>query len=238
MEPSAVFSHLLERLFLFEWFPLPQSDKLQEQQDLIEELQCHLSTPTLLGLGLNLRSRPHTAPMGSLQHSQNGGCFRQVRIPQSLFSSQHLCLGLETLQIFQKAFLSCCYFSESFSMLTCGCVCFQLGTCDQDGRLLEEELAELQQAEEENQFTISQERQRCVFFVHVSVCGLKQTWKNIHTLLRGKYSPFNRFRPINLTWTKKDLLSQGLATSGLPAHYPEPDHPCLARKACKFFSSK
>lgn len=62
---------------------LLQSDKLQEQQDLIEELQCHLSTPTLLGLGLNLRSRPHTAPMGSLQHGQNGGCSRQVRIQRS-----------------------------------------------------------------------------------------------------------------------------------------------------------
>ncbi|TNM91172.1 hypothetical protein fugu_003461 [Takifugu bimaculatus] len=127
-----------------------QSDKLQEQQDLIEELQCHLSAPALLGLGLNLRSRPHTAPMGSLQHGQNGGCSRQ------------------------------------------------LGACDQDSRLLEEELAEMQQTEEENPFAISQERHR----------------------------------PINLTWTKKDLLSQGLAASGLPAHLPEPEHhACLARKA-------
>lgn len=70
---------------MFEWVLLPQSDKLQEQQDLIEELQCHLSTPALLGLGLNLRSRPHTAPMGSLQHGQNGGCSRQVRIQPSRF---------------------------------------------------------------------------------------------------------------------------------------------------------
>lgn len=56
-----------------------QSDKLQEQQDLIAELQCHLSTPGLLGLGLNLSSRPHTAPMGSMQHGPNGGFYRQVR---------------------------------------------------------------------------------------------------------------------------------------------------------------
>uniref|UniRef100_A0A671UVV2 Kinesin family member 7 n=1 Tax=Sparus aurata TaxID=8175 RepID=A0A671UVV2_SPAAU len=55
-----------------------QSDKLQEQQDLIAEMQCHLSTQGLTGLGLNLRSRPHTAPMGSMQHSQNGGTYRQV----------------------------------------------------------------------------------------------------------------------------------------------------------------
>ncbi|KAM9366522.1 kinesin-like protein kif7 [Symphorus nematophorus] len=55
-----------------------QSDKLQEQQDLIAELQCHLSTSGLMGLGLNLRSRPHTAPMASIQHSQNGGSYRQV----------------------------------------------------------------------------------------------------------------------------------------------------------------
>ncbi|KAM9860489.1 LOW QUALITY PROTEIN: kinesin-like protein kif7 [Aulostomus maculatus] len=55
-----------------------QSDKLQEQQDLIAELQFLLSTPGLLGLGLNFRSRPHTAPMGSMQHSQNGGSHRQV----------------------------------------------------------------------------------------------------------------------------------------------------------------
>nr|XP_057944924.1 kinesin-like protein kif7 isoform X2 [Doryrhamphus excisus] len=50
-----------------------QSDKLQEQQDLIAELQCLLSNPGLHGLGLNLCSRPHTAPMGSMQHSVNGG---------------------------------------------------------------------------------------------------------------------------------------------------------------------
>ncbi|KAM7014681.1 kinesin-like protein kif7 [Tautogolabrus adspersus] len=55
-----------------------QSDKLQEQQDLIAELQCHLPAPGMMGLGLNLRLRPHTAPMGSMQHSQNGGTHRQV----------------------------------------------------------------------------------------------------------------------------------------------------------------
>lgn len=62
----------------FQHFHLSQSDKLQEQQDLIAELQCHLSTPGLLGLGLNLSSRPHTAPMGSMQHGPNGGIYRQV----------------------------------------------------------------------------------------------------------------------------------------------------------------
>uniref|UniRef100_A0A3Q4GN37 Kinesin family member 7 n=1 Tax=Neolamprologus brichardi TaxID=32507 RepID=A0A3Q4GN37_NEOBR len=55
-----------------------QSDKLQEQQDLIADLQCQLSTAGLMGLGLNMRLRPHTAPMGSMQHSQNGGTHRQV----------------------------------------------------------------------------------------------------------------------------------------------------------------
>uniref|UniRef100_G3PTT7 Kinesin family member 7 n=1 Tax=Gasterosteus aculeatus aculeatus TaxID=481459 RepID=G3PTT7_GASAC len=55
-----------------------QSDKLQEQQDLIVQLQCLLSSPGLMGLGLNLRPRPYTAPMGSLQNSQNGGTYRQV----------------------------------------------------------------------------------------------------------------------------------------------------------------
>nr|XP_019954441.1 PREDICTED: kinesin-like protein KIF7 isoform X1 [Paralichthys olivaceus]XP_019954442.1 PREDICTED: kinesin-like protein KIF7 isoform X1 [Paralichthys olivaceus] len=55
-----------------------QSDKLQEQQDLIAELQCQLSTPGLVGLGLNLRSRPHTAPIASMHQSQNGVTFRQM----------------------------------------------------------------------------------------------------------------------------------------------------------------
>ncbi|XP_054467688.1 kinesin-like protein kif7 [Anoplopoma fimbria] len=61
-----------------------QSDKLQEQQDLIVELQCLLSSPGLMGLGLNVRPRPHTAPMGSMQHSQNGGSCRQVSPVSSL----------------------------------------------------------------------------------------------------------------------------------------------------------
>uniref|UniRef100_A0A1A7X5P4 Kinesin family member 7 n=1 Tax=Iconisemion striatum TaxID=60296 RepID=A0A1A7X5P4_9TELE len=55
-----------------------QSDKLQEQQDQISELQCQLSTHGMMGLGLNMRLRPHTAPMGSTQHGQNGGTCRQV----------------------------------------------------------------------------------------------------------------------------------------------------------------
>ncbi|CAN9507025.1 unnamed protein product [Ophioblennius macclurei] len=55
-----------------------QSDKLQQQQDLIADLQCQISTPGLMGLGLNSRLRPHTAPMGSVQHGQNEGTFKQV----------------------------------------------------------------------------------------------------------------------------------------------------------------
>ncbi|KAM9764760.1 kinesin-like protein kif7 [Menidia menidia] len=55
-----------------------QSDKLQEQQDLIAELQFQLSAPGTMGMSLNLKLRPHTAPMGSLQHAQNGGSHRQV----------------------------------------------------------------------------------------------------------------------------------------------------------------
>uniref|UniRef100_A0A673YXA5 Kinesin family member 7 n=1 Tax=Salmo trutta TaxID=8032 RepID=A0A673YXA5_SALTR len=42
-----------------------QSDKLQEQQDVIVELQCLLSGPGVPGLGLHLTPRPHTAPQGS-----------------------------------------------------------------------------------------------------------------------------------------------------------------------------
>ncbi|XP_061622093.1 kinesin-like protein kif7 isoform X2 [Phyllopteryx taeniolatus] len=50
-----------------------QSDKLQEQQDLIAELQCLLASPDVRGLGLHLGSRPHTAPISSMHHGQNGG---------------------------------------------------------------------------------------------------------------------------------------------------------------------
>lgn len=45
----------------------------------------------------------------------------------------------------------------------CVCVCARSQVNTRDGRLLEEELAELQQAEEENRFCLSQERHRCVF---------------------------------------------------------------------------
>lgn len=48
------------------WPPF-QSDKLQEQQDLIEELHCLLAHP---GMGLlQLTQRPHTAPINSLQQA-------------------------------------------------------------------------------------------------------------------------------------------------------------------------
>lgn len=47
-----------------------QSDKLQEQQDLIEELHCLLAHP---GTGLlQLTQRPHTAPINSLQQASLG----------------------------------------------------------------------------------------------------------------------------------------------------------------------
>ncbi|XP_056134524.1 kinesin-like protein kif7 [Lampris incognitus] len=55
-----------------------QSDKLQEQQDLIVELQYLMSTPGLPRLGINLRPRPHTAPLGSTRRTQNGGTNRQA----------------------------------------------------------------------------------------------------------------------------------------------------------------
>ncbi|XP_044203762.1 kinesin-like protein kif7 [Thunnus albacares] len=143
-----------------------QSDKLQEQQDLIAELQCLLSTPGLLGLGLNLRPRPHTAPMGSMQHSQNGGSHRQVSPVGYLVNAP------------------------------CG---------DQDVDLHEEQEilggAETQDTEEEGSHS---------------------------NLLR------ERRRLVNLTWTKRDMLSGGLAAGGkvLMSQLLEPDqHPSLARKA-------
>uniref|UniRef100_A0A3Q2DEE1 Kinesin family member 7 n=1 Tax=Cyprinodon variegatus TaxID=28743 RepID=A0A3Q2DEE1_CYPVA len=72
-----------------------QSDKLQEQQDLITELQYQLSTFGLMGL--NLRLRPHTAPMSSMQHGQNGSTARQVKKllhqsqPPPVFHLLHIC---------------------------------------------------------------------------------------------------------------------------------------------------
>ncbi|KAL1007316.1 hypothetical protein UPYG_G00084900 [Umbra pygmaea] len=55
-----------------------QSDKLQEQQDVITELQCRLSGPGSFGLGLHLGPRPHTAPLGSRHHPHNGLASRQM----------------------------------------------------------------------------------------------------------------------------------------------------------------
>ncbi|PWA17304.1 hypothetical protein CCH79_00010459 [Gambusia affinis] len=136
-----------------------QSDKLQEQQDLITELQYQLSTLGLMGMGLNLRFRPHTAPMGSMQHGQNGSTCRQVRL-----------MG-------------------------------QIGQVpDQDGKLYEDQefpggTETCNREKEANHPNISQEKCRLV----------------------------------NLTWTKRDLLSGGLKA---PSSQAEPDqHPCLARKA-------
>ncbi|XP_028258406.1 kinesin-like protein kif7 isoform X2 [Parambassis ranga] len=139
-----------------------QSDKLQEQQDLIADLQCQLSAPGLMALGLNLRLRPHTAPMGSVLHSQNGGTYRQAS--------------------------------------PVGALCN--GPCDdQDGNFYEEqEIPGGAEIYHSNDSSLSQEKSK----------------------------------QINLTWTKRDMLSGGLAAGGkVPlSHLPELDqHPCLARKA-------
>ena len=126
------------------FFP-SQSDKLQEQQELIAELQCHLSTPAFLGLGLNLRSRPHTAPMGSLQHSKNGGLYRQVSSQQSSWIN-----GLHVNVVCQSLFILdlrvCMWFQVS--------AVSQLGNgrCgDQDGGLYDGEIpggAEIHETEQ------------------------------------------------------------------------------------------
>ncbi|XP_055087933.1 kinesin-like protein kif7 [Periophthalmus magnuspinnatus] len=55
-----------------------QSDKLQEQQDIITELQLMLSSSALMGFSLNLKTRPHTAPLSSLKHSHNGALNSQI----------------------------------------------------------------------------------------------------------------------------------------------------------------
>lgn len=52
----------------------------------------------------------------------------------------------------------------------CFCGCVQVSVHDQDSRLLEEELAQIQQAEEEeNQFGIGHERHGCVFLIQISL---------------------------------------------------------------------
>ncbi|XP_017295265.1 kinesin-like protein kif7 [Kryptolebias marmoratus] len=139
-----------------------QSDKLQDQQDLITELQCQLSTLGLIDPGFNTRLRPHTAPMGSMLHTQNGTTYRQV--------SPVGHIGI-----------------------------------DQDGKVYEDQEilggAELHHKEREGgHFGLCQEK-----------CKL-----------------------VNLTWTKRDLLSGGLSFGGkgTTSQQPESDlHPCLGRKA-------
>lgn len=79
---NVVFVYLLCMYLL--WLRFVQSDKLQEQQDIIAELQSLQSTPGLMSLGPNLKSRPHTAPLGSVKHTQNGGINSQVTYLQSL----------------------------------------------------------------------------------------------------------------------------------------------------------
>lgn len=51
-------------------WPHFQSDKLQEQQDLIEELHCLLAHPGMRLL--QMTQRPHTAPINSLQQASLG----------------------------------------------------------------------------------------------------------------------------------------------------------------------
>uniref|UniRef100_A0A7N8X5W5 Kinesin family member 7 n=1 Tax=Mastacembelus armatus TaxID=205130 RepID=A0A7N8X5W5_9TELE len=137
-----------------------QSDKLQEQQDLIAELQCQLSAPGLMGLALNLRSRPHTAPMGSMQHRETQVCGLQLtvfklkvtKIDEAHFTGQSLIASVLSLDLY-----------------------------------------------------------KCILF-------------NVH----------DSCRQVNLTWTKRDMLSGGLATYGRGpvSLMSEPDqHPCLTRKA-------
>ncbi|KAM4592832.1 kinesin-like protein kif7 [Odontesthes bonariensis] len=141
-----------------------QSDKLQEQQDLIVELQFQLSTLGPMGLGLNMRLRPHTAPMSSMQHSQNEGPHRQVsRIGHTGHGPNH------------------------------------------DGKHYEEQeipggIEIYYREKEESYSSVNQER----------------------------------FRQVNLTWTKRDMMSGGLVPGGRgpTSQLPEPDqHLCLARKA-------
>uniref|UniRef100_A0A674PFN2 Kinesin family member 7 n=1 Tax=Takifugu rubripes TaxID=31033 RepID=A0A674PFN2_TAKRU len=176
-----------------------QSDKLQEQQDLIEELQCHLSAPALLGLGLNLRSRPHTAPMAGF-------------IPSGFGSSTDL-----------QGFAIMLLFSLSVLVLIWGCVRFQLGTCDQDSRLLEEELAEMQQTEEENPFAISQERHRCdrCFKTHsytrvsMSLVGSLKSLEGRSEL--GLLQAQQKIRELSVTIRMKEELIKELVKTGKDA---------------------
>ncbi|XP_037552203.1 kinesin-like protein kif7 [Nematolebias whitei] len=139
-----------------------QSYKLQDQQDLITELQCQMSTLGLMGLGFNTRLRPHTAPMGSVLHRQNGSTYRQVS------PVGHVVV-------------------------------------DQDGKVYEDQEVlggtEMHCKEKEgSHFGLCQEK-----------CKL-----------------------VNLTWTKRDLLSGDLSFGGKGATSQQPEsdlHPCLARKA-------
>ncbi|KAJ7986183.1 hypothetical protein DPEC_G00348140 [Dallia pectoralis] len=55
-----------------------QSDKLQEQQDVISQLQSMFCGSGLLGLGFHVSPRPHTAPHGTTQPAHNGLTYRQV----------------------------------------------------------------------------------------------------------------------------------------------------------------
>lgn len=248
LELKFSFSYILVTCLL-ELFPLPQSDKLQEQQDLIEELQCHLSTSTLLGLGLNLRSRPHTAPMGSLQHSQNGGCYRQVSSQQGLCFSQCFCI------VQKMAFLSCRLISQVFKTLKSVsalldvvlCVCMVSGWYAWSGWLPSWRTAHTNAADRRRKPVHHQPRETQVCFLYTSQCLQLSTVSNRREInsypqcfcCKIKRYAFNCIRPINLTWTKKDLLSQGLAGSGLPAHLQETEHhPCLARKACECLRSQ
>ncbi|TSL68176.1 Kinesin-like protein kif7 [Bagarius yarrelli] len=80
-----------------------QSDKLQEQQDLIEELHCLLANP---GMGLlQLTQRPHTAPINALQQASLGPghltpfCNEEARTGLSV--------STETRSVFEQECESC-----------------------------------------------------------------------------------------------------------------------------------
>lgn len=79
--------------------------------------------------------------------------------------------GFSVMPLIQSGFKTWKSVSALLHVIQCVCAWFQVDTRDQDGCLLEEELAEMQQTEEENQFSISQERHRCVFCTQVSICS-------------------------------------------------------------------
>ncbi|KAJ0056206.1 hypothetical protein NL108_003505, partial [Boleophthalmus pectinirostris] len=83
-----------------------QSDKLQEQQDIIAELQLMLSSSALTGLSLNLKTRPHTAPLASIKHSHNGALNNQGHLRSTQVCKTTICTTSDIHCEFQLG----CYF--------------------------------------------------------------------------------------------------------------------------------